>query len=215
MYYDDSSQSYGSHQYNHLTVAPGVDIKQGNMDAFMTVMMDRMAKAHVLYNESNPDNTMPFEEFQKSVLNDMIRGDGTEEASEAMTLERFNEIDSAFGQSMDGMGGSALEKLMRKKGNDWCASCHAVETKEIRFKACAKCKTVKYCSKECQVTHWREHKRDCKRNAAERVKSGVAAPFGGEEVAEMARLGAIPLQNSMTQEKLKSCIEEVQSEARK
>ena len=36
--------------------------------------------------------------------------------------------------------------------------------------ACVRCKTTLYCSKNCQTTHWKEHKPECKRLCTEKVK---------------------------------------------
>ena len=36
------------------------------------------------------------------------------------------------------------------------------ETNSNDLKSCAKCKRVKYCTKECQKTHWKHHKPNCK-----------------------------------------------------
>lgn len=177
----------------------------------MSGMMDSMAKAHALYNEVHPDNQMSFDEFQMSAVKDMIKGDGTEPP---MTFERFKEIESAMGGAMNSMGARGIDNIFRKKRNDWCATCHVVETKEIRFKSCSRCKTVKYCSKECQTSHWREHKGECKKRAAERLKSGVAAPYGGEEVEEMARVLGAPLQASMSSDQLKESVDRIQQEVR-
>jgi len=33
------------------------------------------------------------------------------------------------------------------------------------FKSCSQCGQVKYCSKDCQKTHWKQHKRACKKKA--------------------------------------------------
>ena len=48
-----------------------------------------------------------------------------------------------------------------------CAACGAwqVDTNEgsRRFKSCARCLTTYYCSRECQIAHWAEHKLCCKR----------------------------------------------------
>ena len=42
-----------------------------------------------------------------------------------------------------------------------CASCGSPYTEE--FKVCSRCKVFNYCSKECQVKHWKAgHKTDCK-----------------------------------------------------
>ena len=43
-----------------------------------------------------------------------------------------------------------------------------------RFKACARCHAVNYCSPECQAEHWKStHKKECKRMAAAAVAQEV------------------------------------------
>jgi len=37
----------------------------------------------------------------------------------------------------------------------------------MQLKSCAACKMVKYCSRECQISHRPQHKRECKKRAAE------------------------------------------------
>jgi len=44
-----------------------------------------------------------------------------------------------------------------------CSNCCAVEPTEVKFKACGKCANVVYCCKECQVAHWKEHKKACRK----------------------------------------------------
>jgi hypothetical protein len=44
-----------------------------------------------------------------------------------------------------------------------CANCGKERDKECALKQCARCKAFSYCSKECQVKHWKAgHKADCK-----------------------------------------------------
>jgi hypothetical protein len=44
-----------------------------------------------------------------------------------------------------------------------CANCGKQGDKECDLKQCARCKVFSYCSKECQVKHWKAgHKADCK-----------------------------------------------------
>ena len=44
-----------------------------------------------------------------------------------------------------------------------CANCKHVSEKNDQFKSCARCKAFHYCSKKCQVEHWKAgHKVDCK-----------------------------------------------------
>jgi hypothetical protein len=49
---------------------------------------------------------------------------------------------------------------------DVCASCGIAEIDEIKLKTCA-CKSVRYCSVECQKKHRPHHKRACKKRMAE------------------------------------------------
>ena len=48
-----------------------------------------------------------------------------------------------------------------------CANCGKGEETGITLKACTACKLVKYCNRECQIAHRPQHKRECKKRAAE------------------------------------------------
>ena len=48
-----------------------------------------------------------------------------------------------------------------------CASCGKEEGEDINLKACVACKLVKYCNRECQIAHRPQHKKACKKRAAE------------------------------------------------
>ena len=48
-----------------------------------------------------------------------------------------------------------------------CASCGIAENDDIKLKKCNGCYLVKYCGIECQKTHRKQHKRECKKRAAE------------------------------------------------
>ena len=51
-----------------------------------------------------------------------------------------------------------VENIMKQS----CATCHKKADIDVEFKRCAKCKSIWYCSKECQVKHWSDgHKSDC------------------------------------------------------
>jgi len=51
-----------------------------------------------------------------------------------------------------------VENLVKQN----CATCHKKADADVEFKRCAKCKSIWYCSKECQVKHWSDgHKSDC------------------------------------------------------
>jgi len=48
-----------------------------------------------------------------------------------------------------------------------CANCGKGEEESGKLKACNACKMVKYCNRECQVAHRPQHKKECKKRAAE------------------------------------------------
>ena len=48
-----------------------------------------------------------------------------------------------------------------------CANCGKGEEAAINLKACTACKLVKYCSRDCQIAHRPQHKKACKKRAAE------------------------------------------------
>ena len=48
-----------------------------------------------------------------------------------------------------------------------CANCGKSEECAGDLKACTACKMVKYCNRDCQVAHRPQHKRECKKRAAE------------------------------------------------
>jgi len=43
-----------------------------------------------------------------------------------------------------------------------CANCTTPPTAEKALKACARCRKARYCSVECQIEDWGEHKRVCR-----------------------------------------------------
>src|SRR5210317_2629953 len=47
----------------------------------------------------------------------------------------------------------------------FCANCGKGEGCEL--KCCTGCKMVKYCNRDCQIAHRPQHKRACKKRAAE------------------------------------------------
>ena len=49
-----------------------------------------------------------------------------------------------------------------------CAACGKEECGDItKLKACTACNLVKYCSRDCQIAHRKQHKKACKKRAAE------------------------------------------------
>jgi len=50
---------------------------------------------------------------------------------------------------------------------DKCANCGKGEENSNNLKTCTACRLVKYCSRECQIAHRPQHKKACKKRAAE------------------------------------------------
>ena len=48
-----------------------------------------------------------------------------------------------------------------------CANCGKGEEESVDLKACTACYLVKYCNRDCQAAHRTEHKKACKKRAAE------------------------------------------------
>ena len=51
--------------------------------------------------------------------------------------------------------------------NITCANCGKGEERSGELKACTACKMVKYCNRDCQIAHRPQHKKACKKRAAE------------------------------------------------
>ena len=53
--------------------------------------------------------------------------------------------------------------------------CHNCSTCSDDLKACLGCHKTKYCSKECQIKHWKIHKKECK-NSTQTVEAQISEP---------------------------------------
>ena len=56
---------------------------------------------------------------------------------------------------------------MSSSADDSNMKCGACDKEGDGLKACTACKLVKYCNSSCQRAHWRKHKKECKKRAAE------------------------------------------------
>jgi hypothetical protein len=89
-------------------------------------------------------------------------------------VEHGGDVD---GKDNDGMTVRMLVDMMRGKvpglaevvakgrgprREEDCANCGRRQSGEKAFAACAKCKSVRYCSQDCQKVDWRTHKKSCK-----------------------------------------------------
>jgi hypothetical protein len=69
-----------------------------------------------------------------------------------------------------------------------CANCGASESSSTPLKACGQCQVTFYCSKECQLKHWKSgHKQTCSSNKVATLNSQNGG--GGGVRAEVVELG--------------------------
>ena len=89
-------------------------------------------------------------------------------------------------------------------GDDTCSGCRSAEVKAEDLFQCSGCRCVMYCSRECQLGHWRKHKKACRKVSAaaqrkdgecddeekgeEKKGGGVGAEAGAEAIAQIDRI---------------------------
>ncbi|MCP4745796.1 MAG: zinc finger MYND domain-containing protein, partial [Desulfobacteraceae bacterium] len=59
------------------------------------------------------------------------------------------------------------------ESDEICASCGIKSGDNVKLKNCTACKLVKYCGVQCQRNHRPQHKRACKKRAAELLKDDL------------------------------------------
>jgi len=57
--------------------------------------------------------------------------------------------------------------MSNTEGDEVCANCGKTAVDDVKLKICTACKLVKYCSVECQRNHRPQHKKVCKKRAAQ------------------------------------------------
>jgi len=62
---------------------------------------------------------------------------------------------------------SSTEQVNNDEVEEVCANCGKAAVDNIKLKICTACNLVKYCSVECQKNHRKQHKKACKKRAAE------------------------------------------------
>ena len=62
-----------------------------------------------------------------------------------------------------------------------CANCGKGEESSGDLKACTACKMVKYCNRNCQIAHRPQHKKACKKRAAELYDAALFEEHAPEE----------------------------------
>jgi len=64
---------------------------------------------------------------------------------------------------------------------DMCANCGKGEEHSNKLKTCTACLSVKYCSRDCQIVHRPQHKKACKKRAAELYDEKLFKEVEGED----------------------------------
>jgi len=82
-----------------------------------------------------------------------------------------------------------------------CANCGKSEGESVNLKSCNACHMVKYCNRKCQVAHRPQHKKACKKRAAELYDE----KFFKEVEREECPICLIPLINGNQTESFMAC----------
>jgi tetratricopeptide (TPR) repeat protein len=85
-----------------------------------------------------------------------------------------------------------------------CASCGKAEVDEVKLKICTACKLVKYCSVECQKNHRKQHKRACKKRAAE-IRDDRLFTQPDESYPGECPICCLPLPIDLSKSRVNSC----------
>ena len=62
---------------------------------------------------------------------------------------------------------NTVERIIINNTMLCCANCGKGEDESFHLKECTACKLVKYCNRDCQIAHRPQHKKACKKRAAE------------------------------------------------
>jgi hypothetical protein len=85
--------------------------------------------------------------------------------------------------------------------NNTCANCGKGEEYSGDLKSCTACKMVKYCNRECQIAHRPQHKKECKKRAAELFDAALFEEHSPEECP----ICMLPLPLNISESSFESC----------
>jgi hypothetical protein len=88
-------------------------------------------------------------------------------AKKLITIEKYNIRDTLLKETVFWSSGNRLNMSI-------CLPLYECVCRKIRYigeiyKSCSKCRSVYYCSKECQLAHWSQHKYKCDRSKCSRA----------------------------------------------
>uniref|UniRef100_A0A0W0FHU4 MYND-type domain-containing protein n=1 Tax=Moniliophthora roreri TaxID=221103 RepID=A0A0W0FHU4_MONRR len=76
---------------------------------------------------------------------------------------------------------STLTYAHKQRGYRICDQCGKIETPIAKFRLCGSCMTAKYCSQECQKSHWPSHKPICQNTRSQTAKAADAYAMPPDE----------------------------------
>ena len=85
-----------------------------------------------------------------------------------------------------------------------CASCGIAEGDDTKLRKCTACYLVRYCSVKCQKAHRKQHKRECKKRAAELRDERLFKQPESSHLGDCP-ICMIPLPLDMTKSNMRSC----------
>ena len=86
---------------------------------------------------------------------------------------------------------------MESSSANICANCGKGEEESDNLKKCSACLSIKYCSRECQAAHRPQHKKECKKRAAEIYDEKLFAEPPPREECPICML-PLPIESSKT-----------------
>lgn len=131
-------------------------------------------KEDVLFRSMDLDNSFIQERGQGVIEENevLVRGEWKQECDEEEYEDEYEEEETPMKQD-------------EKKGGHCCDNCGA---SNVTF-VCSRCKMGWYCSKECQMNHWKIHKTNCKK-----VQTNVSVTPPTQPIPESNTLKVTPKQ---------------------
>ncbi len=85
-----------------------------------------------------------------------------------------------------------------------CANCGKAEVDDVKLRKCTACKLVRYCSVDCQKNHRKQHKKACKKRAAELREETLFTQPDESDLGECP-ICCLPLPIDYNKHTVKSC----------